>query len=93
MHWLLKSGVDRTWPIARLPEREARCMSRHSINQAAKRTLEEVPSKQTDLSHDSRGNAGPHRSQLATLSQWEYSAEHTRPVAAAVHQHRNLMPD
>lgn len=51
--------------------------SRRSINQAAKRTPEKVPSKQTDLSHDSRGSAGPHRSQLATLSQWEYSAEST----------------
>lgn len=77
MHWLLKSGVDRTWPSARLPKREARGASRRSINQAAKRTPEKVPSKQTDLSHDSRGTAGPHRSQPATLSQWEYSAERT----------------
>lgn len=60
--------------------------SRRRINQAAKRTPEKVPSKQTHLSHDSRGTAGPHRSQPATLSQREYSAEHTV-------QSWNLMPD
>lgn len=65
--------------------------SRHGINQAAKRTPEKVPSKQTDLSHDSRGAAGPHRSQLATLSQWEYSAESTMQ-SFLWHQHCDLMP-
>lgn len=65
---------------------------RRSINQAAKRTLEKVPSKQTDLSHDSRGSAGPHRSQLATLSQWEYSAESTMS-SFLWHRHWDLMPD
>lgn len=37
--------------------------NQQSINQTAMRTPEKVQSKQTGLSHDSRGIVGPHRSQ------------------------------
>lgn len=71
------------WTIlgpSQAPSEKPTVQTRRGINQAAKQTLEKVQSKQTDLSHDSRGIAGPHRSQPAAeirpLSLSEYSAEY-----------------
>lgn len=94
MHWLLKNevGYMGLW-----------CTHQHSINQTATETLEKVQSKQTGLSHDSHGIAGPHRSQPSrrdqtTKSLWIFYRVHYvdkgnvvhTPGAAALQQHRQI---
>lgn len=45
------------------PNNKPIVQNRHRINQTATETQEKMQSKQTGLSHDSRGITGPHRSQ------------------------------
>lgn len=63
MHWMLKNGLH-----ARLEIRNLWC-NPAKYKSSCQRALENVQSKQTDLSHDSHGLPGPHRSQRSWRDQ------------------------
>lgn len=61
--------AERPVRAERGSESETYGAHQHDINQTAKETPEKVQSKQTDPSHDSRENAGPHRSRPGCTDQ------------------------